>query len=129
MKTGFFCGAFDLLHAGHVLALKECKKNCDYLVVALQTDPSLDREDKNSPVQTMAERMIVLKAIKYIDEIYTYDTEDDLLNLLNALDIDIRFIGEDWKNKIFTGHVLDHEFHYCSRKHNWSTSELRSRIK
>ena len=129
MKVGFFCGAFDLIHAGHITSLKECKENCDYLIVGLQTNPNKDRKNKSQPVQTMAERMIVLKAIKYIDEIYTYDTEEDLLNLLKALKIDIRFIGEDWRGKPFTGYDIDYELHYCRRKHNWSSTELKERIR
>lgn len=129
MKVGFFCGAFDLIHAGHIMSLKECRENCEHLIVALQTNPSLDRANKRKPIQTMAERMIMLKAIKYIDEIYTYDTEEDLLNLLKALRIDIRFIGEDWKDKPFTGYILNYELHYCKRKHNWSSTDLIKRIK
>ncbi len=129
MKVGFFCGAFDLIHAGHVTSLKECKNNCDYLIVALHTNPNLNRRNKRTPIQTMGERMIMLKSIKYIDEIYTYDTEEDLLNLLNALNIDIRFIGEDWEGKAFTGCDLDYKIHYCRRKHNWSSTELIGRIR
>ena len=103
MKIGFTCGAFDLLHAGHVVMLKEAKQNCDYLIVGLQTDPTLDRQEKNKPIQSMYERYIQLQAIKYIDEIIPYDTEKSLLDLLESTPINIRFVGEDYENRSFTG--------------------------
>ncbi len=128
MKKGFTCGAFDLLHAGHIVMLMEAKENCDYLIVGLQTDPSLDRKEKNTPIQSLYERYIQLKAIKYVDEILPYDTEKSLLDLLEATEIDIRFVGEDYKNQKFTGHGL-HETYLTSRKHSFSTTSLRERIK
>lgn len=123
---GFTCGAFDLLHAGHVVMFKEAKQNCKYLIVGLQTDPSIDRQEKNKPVQSIYERYIQLKAVKYIDEVIPYDTEKSLLDLLNSTHIDIRFIGEDYVDKHFTGKGM-HEVYYTSRKHSFSTTELRSR--
>ena len=90
---GFTCGAFDLLHAGHIVMLEEAKSNCDYLIVGLQTDPSIDREEKNKPVQTVYERYVQLNAVKYVDEIIPYDTEQSLLDLLHSQNIDIRFVG------------------------------------
>ena len=84
-KVGFTCSSFDLLHAGHILMLKECKDHCDTLIVGLQSDPSIDREEKNEPVQSMFERFLQLDAIKYVDKICIYETEDDLLALLGYI--------------------------------------------
>lgn len=130
MRKGFTCGAFDLCHAGHILMFKECKEMCDYLIVGLQTDPSIDRPDKNKPVQTVEERLIQLEGIKYIDQIILYDTEKDLYELLqkNELGIDVRILGEDWKGKQFTGYDLPIETKFNTRSHNYSTSNLRERI-
>src|SRR3990167_7940088 len=100
---GFTAGAMDLLHAGHILMLKECKAQCDFLVVGLHTDPTIDRPFKNKPVETVEERMIRLQGCKYVDKILTYNTEVDLVNLLKELKPDVRFLGEDWKGKRFTG--------------------------
>lgn len=128
VKRGFTCGAFDLLHAGHILMLQEAKSVCDYLIVGLQTDPSLDRESKNSPVQSLEERRIQIEAVKYVDEVIIYETEKDLLTLLKRLKPDIRIIGADHKGKPFTGHELDIELFFNSRNHSWSSSDLRRRI-
>jgi glycerol-3-phosphate cytidylyltransferase len=132
MKTGFTCSTFDLLHAGHVLMLMEAKNNCDYLIVGLQTDPTIDRPDtKNKPVQSIVERQLQLQAVKYIDEIIVYETEQDLMDILQTADIDIRFIGEDYIGKDFTGkqYCIDAgiDIEYNSRKHRFSTTELRQR--
>ena len=89
MKIGFTCSTFDLLHAGHIVMLEESKKHCDYLIVGLQTDPSIDRPKKNKPIQSIVERYLQLKAVKYIDEIIVYATEKDLLDLLLILPIKI----------------------------------------
>lgn len=130
MKRGFTCGAFDLCHAGHVLMFEECKKHCDYLIVGLHTDPSLDRKEKNKPVQSLEERMIQLRGNRHIDEVILYDTEADLYRLLkeNPHRIDVRIIGADWKGKPFTGHDLPLEVVFNSRDHGYSTSDLRKRI-
>jgi len=129
---GFTCGAFDLVHAGHILMFEECKKYCDYLVVGLQKDPSVDREDKNKPVQTLKEREIILKSIKWIDEIIVYDDEESLFQILNNMwetgRIDVRIIGSDWKGKKFTGYNLPIKVIFNSRSHSYSTSELRKRV-
>ena len=127
-RVGFTCGAFDLLHAGHIVMLKEAKQNCDHLIVGLQTDPSIDRQEKNKPVQSVFERYVQLIAVKYVDEIIPYDTEQSLIDLLEATPIDLRFIGEDWSEKHFTGKGL-HEIYYTSRAHSFSSSELRQRLK
>ena len=111
MKIGFTCGAFDLLHAGHIVMLKEARENCDYLMVGLQTDPSIDRQEKNKPVQSVYERFIQLSAVQWVDEVIPYDTEQSLRDLLQSQHIDIRFVGEDYIDGIFTGMDLGHEVH------------------
>ena len=128
MKRGFTCGSFDLLHAGHILMLKEAKSVCDYLIVGLQTDPSMDRDYKNKPIQSVRERLIQVSAVKYVDEVMVYETEEELYNLLAELKPDLRILGADHKGKEFTGHDLDIELYFNSRNHKWSSSELRARI-
>ena len=113
MKRGFTCGCFDLLHAGHVVMLKEAKRHCDYLIVGLQTDPSIDRQEKNTPIQSVYERYIQLSAIGVVDKVIPYDTEQCLIDLLESQDIDIRFIGEDYVDKSFTDH-LPIKVHYTN---------------
>jgi len=127
-KIGFTCGAFDLLHAGHIVMLKEAKENCDYLIVGLQTDPSIDRQEKNQPVQSVFERYVQLKGVKYVDEIIPYDTEQSLLDLLEATQIHLRFVGEDYIDRDFTGKGL-HEIWYTSRQHSFSSTNLRNKVK
>jgi glycerol-3-phosphate cytidylyltransferase len=126
--TGFTCGAFDLLHTGHVLMLREAKEQCDILIVGLQTDPSIDREDKAKPTQSIFERWTQLESIKYIDKIIPYDSEASLMELLNSIPIDLRIIGEEYKKKEFTGKGL-HEVYYNNRQHSFSSTELRERIR
>ncbi len=128
MIKGFTCGAMDLLHAGHLLMLKECKKDCDYLIVGLQSDPTLDRPQKNKPIEYIDERLERLTACKYVDEIVIYNTENELIDILNEIKPDIRFLGEDWKGKEFTGHDLSIPVIFTSRQHNYSSSNLRQRI-
>ncbi|HEX4104020.1 MAG TPA: adenylyltransferase/cytidyltransferase family protein [Candidatus Paceibacterota bacterium] len=131
-NVGFTCGAFDLCHAGHMLMFKDCKEVCDYLIVALQTDPTLDpgyREKvKNKPVMSFEERRIILQSIKYVDEIVYYSTEADLYDLLKIVRYDVRIIGADWKGKKFTGWDLPYRVHFNGRDHGFSTTELRERI-
>ena len=128
MKIGFTCGSFDLLHAGHAMMLQEAKSYCDYLIVAIQSDPTLDRKTKNKPVQSYEERITMLKAIRYVDEITYYDTEKDLYELLKRIKPDVRIIGADWQGKQYTGHDLDIVVIFNSRNHGFSTSELRKRV-
>lgn len=128
MIRGFTCSAFDLLHAGHLLMLKEIRAQCDYLIVGLHSDPSIERKEKNKPVESIEERIIRLEGCKYIDEIIVYDTEKDLYELLKKLKPDIRFLGMDWKEKHFTGEDLPIKIIFNSRNHNYSTSNLRKRI-
>lgn len=126
---GFTASAFDLLHSGHIAMLEEAKNQCDYLVVGLHTDPTIDRPTKNKPIQTTYERYIQLKGCKFVDEIIPYDTEEDLVNLLQVVQPDARFIGEDYKGKSFTGMELPIKIIYTTRRHNFSTSALRQRVK
>ena len=132
MKIGFACSAWDLLHAGHVTALREYKQHCDYLIVGLQTDPSIDRPDKNRPVQTVVERYTQLNGLKYVDEIIPYTTESDLEDILLMYNIDIRFLGIEYKDKDFTGKDIckkrDIQLYFNSRDHRFSTSALRNSI-
>lgn len=127
-KIGLVTSCFDLFHAGHVLMLKEAKDQCDYLIAALQTDPTLDRSFKNKPIQSIFERYIQLDACKYVDEIVVYATEKDLLDILLSMNIDIRILGEEYRGKEFTGHEMLIEVYFNQRKHSFSTSELRQRI-
>jgi glycerol-3-phosphate cytidylyltransferase len=129
-KIGITASCFDLLHAGHISMLREAKSYCDHLICCIQTDPTVDRPSKNKPIQSIVERHIQLAAIKYVDEIIPYTTENDLVDILNMLDIDIRFIGEDYIGKRFTGDdIKTHELFYNKRTHKFSTSELRCRVK
>jgi glycerol-3-phosphate cytidylyltransferase len=128
-KVGFTCSCFDLFHAGHVMMLKEAKEQCDYLIVGLQTDPTLDRPEKNTPVQSITERFIQLDGCKYVDKIVVYATEKDLMDILTSYEIDVRILGEEYQVKPFTGKSLDMEFYYNRRRHSFSTTELRKRIK
>ena len=129
MKRGITFGAFDLFHAGHVLMLKEAKSVCEHLIVCVQTDPSLDRATKNTPVQSIVERQIQVSACKYVDEVIIYDTEADVLEILETMDWDIRIIGDEYKDKEFTGRdkYLD-QCYFNQRTHSFSSSELRKRV-
>ena len=130
--NGFTCGTFDLLHAGHVTMLKECAMTCGVLTVGLQTDPSIDRASKNRPVQSVYERWTQLQACKWVDRIIPYDTDEDLLNLIATQPIDVRFIGDEYCNKDFTGKILCGKIgidicYNLPRYHSYSSSELRTR--
>lgn len=129
--VGFTCSTFDLLHAGHILMLAEAKSVCDHLIVGLQTDPTIDRSTKNKPVQSIVERYVQLSAVKFVDEIIVYSTEKDLEDLLMFLPITVRFIGEEYEGKEFTGKQICEDrgikIWYNSRKHRFSSSELRQR--
>jgi glycerol-3-phosphate cytidylyltransferase len=131
-KVGFTCSAFDLCHAGHISMLEEAKNHCDYLIVGLQNDPTLDRPSKNKPVQSIVERFVQIKAVKYVEEVIPYNTEKDLRDLLWMLPIDIRILGDEYKDKEFTGKDIcisrGIELHFNEIKHSFSTSELRKRI-
>jgi|LULM01.1.fsa_nt_gb glycerol-3-phosphate cytidylyltransferase len=129
IKVGFVASCFDLLHAGHCLMLEDAKRQCDHLIAALQTDPSIDRPEKNKPIQSLQERMIQLQAVKYVDEIKSYETEEDLRILLKRIMPDVRILGSDWEGKEYTGEGIAHSVYFHSRSHDFSTSELKERVK
>ena len=132
-KIGFTCSTFDFLHAGHIVMLEEAKRHCDYLICGLQSDPTLDRASKNAPVQSIVERQIQLSAVKFVDEIVIYNTEKDLEDLLLTLPIDVRILGDEYKQKEFTGKRICYkrkiEIVYNKRAHSFSTTDLRNRTK
>jgi glycerol-3-phosphate cytidylyltransferase len=132
MIVGFTCSSFDLLHAGHVAMLRDAKAHCDYLICGLQVDPSLDRSNKNSPVQTIVERYSQLNAVGYVDEIIPYVTEQDLEDILAMYQIDLRILGEEYRDKDFTGKDICRkrgiQLYFNERSHRFSSSDLRNRV-
>ena len=132
MKVGITFSTFDLFHAGHVKMLEEAKRNCDYLIVGLQLDPSIDRPEKNAPSQSIIERYIQLKACIYVDEIVPYVREQDLEDILKSFKIDVRIIGEEYKEKQYTGRAYCEEkgieIYYNTRDHRFSSSGLRKQV-
>ena len=132
MRVGFTCSTFDLLHAGHIIMLREAKEQCDYLICGLQVDPSLDRPEKNAPIQTVVERYTQLKAVGYVDEIIPYCSEKDLEDILTMYPIDVRILGQEYKDKTFTGRAIcasrGIELHFNKRDHRFSSSDLRQRV-
>jgi len=135
-KIGYTCSSFDLLHAGHYMMLEDSKDQCDFLIVGLQTDPTIDKDyrvatggkNKNVPVQDYEERLIQIKGCRYVDLVIKYSTESELLQHLKIINPDIRSVGADWKDKPFTGFDLDIKVHFNPRNHNYSTSNLRVRV-
>lgn len=132
MKIGFTCSTFDLLHAGHISMLREAKEQCDYLICGLQIDPSVDRPSKNSPIQTIVERQVQLSAVKYVDEIIVYRTEQDLEDILEMFHIDIRILGDEYRDKDFTGKDICKkrgiQLYFNKRDHRFSTTSLRNQV-
>ena len=133
MKVGITFSTFDLLHAGHVAMLREAKSKCDYLIVGLQSDPTIDRPDtKNKPIQTMFERYLQLKAVEYVDEVVPYQTENDVIDILQTLPIDVSILGKEYKEKDFTGKDVCNqrgiELYFNTRDHRFSTTDLRKRV-
>lgn len=132
MKIGITFSAFDLLHAGHIKMLEEAKRQCNYLICGLQTDPTLDRPEKNKPVQTVVERYIQLKACTYVDEIVPYATEQDLEDILRSFKIDVRILGDEYQDKNFTGKTYCEEkgiaLYFNTRDHRFSSSGLRKEV-
>ncbi len=128
-KVGITFGAFDLFHAGHILMLQEAKTVCDHLIVCIQTDPSVDRNEKNAPVQSIVERQIQATACRYVDEVIVYDTEADVMEILKSVDWDVRVLGDEYRDEPFTGReeTLD-KCYFNRRPHNFSSSELRLRV-
>ena len=132
-KIGLTASTFDLFHAGHVVMLEEAKRMCDYLIVAIQTDPTIDRPDtKNKPIQSIVERQIQVKACKYVDEVIVYTTEKDLEDILKTLPINARILGIEYKDKSFTGKDVclnrGIDFYYNKRDHSFSSTDLRKRV-
>lgn len=133
MKIGITFSTFDLLHAGHIAMLREAKSKCDHLIVGLQSDPTIDRPDtKNKPIQTMFERYLQLKAVEYVDEVVPYQTEKDVIDILQTLPIDVRILGKEYKEKDFTGKDVCNqrgiELYFNTRDHRFSTTDLRKRV-
>ena len=126
--VGITFGSFDLCHYGHALMFEECKQYCDYLIVGVQSDPSIDRPEKNSPIQSHKERLGIVSSIKFVDEVKPYDTESDLIKVLKEVNPDVRILGADHKGTEFTGHELPIKYIFNSRDHGYSTSELRKRV-
>jgi glycerol-3-phosphate cytidylyltransferase len=132
MRVGFTCSTFDLLHAGHVQMLRESKEQCDYLICGLQMDPSRDRPEKNPPVQSIVERYTQLNAIHFVDEIIPYASERDLEDILTMFSIDVRILGEEYRNKDFTGKDICRSrgisLYFNKRDHRFSSNDLRNRV-
>ena len=133
MKVGITFSTFDLLHAGHIAMLREAKSQCDYLIVGLQSDPTIDRPDtKNKPIQTMFERYLQIKSVEYVDEVVPYQTEKDVIDVLQTLPIDVRILGKEYKEKDFTGKDVCNqrgiELYFNTRDHRFSTTDLRKRV-
>jgi glycerol-3-phosphate cytidylyltransferase len=132
MKIGFTASTFDLLHAGHISMLREAKEHCDYLICGLQVDPSVDRVNKNSPIQTIVERQVQLSAVKYVDEIVVYRTEQDLEDILEMYHIDIRVLGDEYRDQDFTGKDICKkrgiQLYFNKRDHRFSTTALRKQV-
>lgn len=131
-EIGLVTSCFDLLHAGHIMMLREAKTQCDYLIAALQTDPTIDRPEKNKPIQTLVERYVQLSAVKYVDEIICYATEKDLEDITQMFPINVRILGEEYKNKDFTAREICKQrgirLYFNSRDHRFSSNDLRKRV-
>jgi len=130
--VGITFSTFDLLHAGHIAMLREAKGKCDYLICGLQVDPSRDRAEKNAPVQSLVERWTQLQADKYVDEIIPYETEKDLEDILQLFEIDVKIMGQEYKDKDFTGKDICRkrgiDLYFNKRDHRFSSSDLRKRV-
>jgi glycerol-3-phosphate cytidylyltransferase len=132
LRVGFTCSTFDLLHSGHVTMLEDARSQCDYLICGLQVDPTLDRPEKNSPIQSVVERYTQLKALSCVDEIVPYAYERDLEDILSMYNIDVRILGDEYATKDFTGKDICKqrgiELYFNKREHRFSSSELRQRV-
>ena len=126
--NGLIAGNFDIIHPGYILLFNECKENCDYLILLLHEDPSIERPEKLKPILSLDERILILSSLKQIDEIVPYKLESDLLNLIQNMNIDIRFLGDDYYNKEFTGKNLNIPIHFMNRSHGWSTTKYKQLI-
>jgi glycerol-3-phosphate cytidylyltransferase len=131
LKIGLVAGSFDVIHPGYVKMFEDAKDNaCNFLVVALQSDPTIDRPEKSKPVQTPEEREYILRSIRYVDDVIHYTTESELLDILKNFDYDIRILGTDYDvpGKVFTGSNLDVQIYYHERSHEYSASDFKKRI-
>jgi len=126
--VGVIAGNFDVIHPGYIYMFDECKKHCDILLLLLHDDPSIERPEKIKPILDLNERNMILSSLKQIDRIITYQIESDLYDILKAEQIDIRFLGDDYKNKAFTGDDLGIPIHYLDRSHGWSTTKFKKMI-
>ena len=126
--TGFIAGNFDVIHPGYVAMFKECKLNCDNFIILLHSDPSIERPNKLKPILSTEERIEILECFRQIDKIYVYETEAELYNLIQIVNADIRFLGEDYKNKNYTGKDLNIPVHWINRNHGWSTTKFKNKI-
>lgn len=129
MKKGFIAGSFDVIHPGYIAMFKEAKEHCDYLIIGLHIDPTIERFEKIKPILDYQDRFNILSSIKYINEIYLYSLEKDLFNLLKTIKPDIRFLGDDYKNKLINGKELNIPIYYVDRSHGWSTTKFKKLIK
>jgi glycerol-3-phosphate cytidylyltransferase len=131
-EVGIVASTFDLLHAGHVTMLREAKTQCNHLICALQVDPNIDRPEKNSPIQSLVERYVQLSAVKYVDEIVVYQTEKDLEDILELYPVDVRILGEEYRDKDFTGREICKRrgvrIYFNKRNHRFSSTDLRKRV-
>jgi len=128
MRTGFIAGCFDVMHPGYIKSFKDAKEKCDLLIVGLHKDPSIQRASKLTPILSIKEREELLLSLKYVDCVYLYETEQDLINLLLNLKPDIRFLGDDYKNRNYTGMGLTKEVVFLDRSHNWSSTKYKKLI-
>jgi glycerol-3-phosphate cytidylyltransferase len=128
MKIGVIAGNFDVIHPGYIYMFNECVLSCDELVVLLHDDPSIERPEKLKPILSVEERMLILKSLKHVDRVFTYNTESELYKLLTEIKPDVRFLGDDYINKPFTGDDLDIRIYYLDRSHGWSTTKYKKMI-
>ena len=128
LLKGVIAGSFDVIHPGYIKTFKECKESCDHFTILLHSDPTIERSEKLKPILSVEERIEVLSSIKYIDKIQVYNYEKELEKLLQEGDFDVRFLGDDYLNKTFTGDELDIQIHFISRDHGWSTTKFKNAI-
>ena len=126
--VGVIAGNFDVIHPGYIYMFDECKKHCDILLLLLHDDPSIERPEKIKPMLDLSERNMILSSLKQVDRIITYQIESDLYDILKTEQIDIRFLGDDYKDKAFTGDDLGIPIHYLDRSHGWSTTKFKKMI-
>ena len=128
MKKGFVAGNFDVIHPGYIKMFSECKNNCDHFTILLHSDPSIECPEKLKPILTLDERIEVLSSIKFINDIKSYTYETELYDLIKNGGYSVRFLGDDYRNKSFTGDDLNIHTHYLNRDHGWSTTKFKNLI-